>query len=131
MAVGLSGGGQLWRVPPGPGTPEVVVDSLTDFTLRDVETGPNGNLWLSGWPGSGGPIRVYSPGGTLVKTMPAPGKVSGLHFGPSGALYANVGHTSQPAASAGLYMWDGASWTPLVTNISGIGNPEAFTAPAP
>jgi DNA-binding beta-propeller fold protein YncE len=122
-SVFVGGFQDVWRIPPGPGTPELIIDDgFPNLNLPGhFALAPNGDLLAQS---ADSILRVNLDGTltTVVENIDAP---RGIAFGPDGYLYyVSRGQTSVSRVmyDAGALPIDDATVDPYLTGFDGLNN---------
>ena len=107
--------GLVQRQEPGGPITTLIPSFPSGYTLRDMQRGSDGLLYIVGASASGG-FRVHQATGELVESLDIPEPGYGVARGPSGAVYVLL-----DGNSPGVYRRAGDSWELVVGASSGLG----------
>jgi hypothetical protein len=107
--------GFVVKEAPGGGIQSVIPSFPDGFTLRDMQLGDDGLLYIVGATQVGG-LRIHQATGELVESGDLPGNGFGVARGPGGDIYVLVN-----GDTPGVYKRNGPGWDLVVETPSGLG----------
>jgi len=122
----LKGDSQIWRTLAGGGQGTLLVDGVgPGFSMRDLELGPDGHLYVVSWGQTGG-LRVFNQAGLQLSVTDLPGNGGGVAPAASGRVYALIS-----GAQKGIWYLKDSNWTYLVPNGGTYGGIAVVPKPKP
>ena len=108
--------GLVQRQEPGGGAITNLISGFpAGYTLRDMQRGSDGLLYIVGAATTGG-FRVHQATGELVESLDIPGPGYGVARSPDGSVYVLLG-----GDAPGIYRRNGDGWDFVVGTSSGLG----------
>lgn len=120
-SVFVGGSQDVWRIPPGPGAPELIIDGLFDLPPQPghMTLAPNGDMLAN----NNNEIVRFNLDGTLTTVVANVPTARGIGFGSDGFLYfvdENRTGISRLLYDAGQIPYDGSDFDPFITGFESI-----------